>query len=150
MYKGDKWRKVEWKPLRDGVVKTDIKRPGELEEFTFEPKTVDQLKAVKEERLKALLLAKASGTWVSGARTLRLGASSSLDGNPVTFRAMPCNLSQCGKTELPCAELGKPGTHAMLLQLQGKKLVQVAWEGECTDYNWGVEPLDGGLILERR
>src|SRR5688572_4280080 len=36
---GDDWRPLKWAPVKDGVVKSDIKQAGTLEELTFVAKS---------------------------------------------------------------------------------------------------------------
>lgn len=147
---GDEWRKLEWKPVRDGVVKTDLKQAGTLEELTFVSKTLAQLRRERTDKLKTALLQKVSGKWAAGTRMLELGAASLLDGKPVQVRAQLCNVRCEGKTALPCVEIGELGDSNLYLQ-QGKKLVEVRIEGACSEGDGaGVELVEGGTVYERR
>lgn len=147
---GDEWRVLQWKPVREGVVKSDLKQAGVLEELVFVPQTLEQLRRARTDKAKTALLAKVSGRWASGSRLLELGEASVLDGKPVRLRATPCNLRCEGKTALPCAELGELGDSNLYL-LQGKKLVEVRIEGACGEGDGaGVELVEGGVVYERR
>ncbi len=147
---GDEWRKLEWRPVREGVVKTDVKHVGSLEELTFVAKSLDELKRAKTEKLLSSLLAKIGGRWGAGSHLLDLGPSPTLDGKPVPLRAAPCNLRCEGKTALPCAEVGELGNSQLFL-LQAKKLVEVTIAGACGEGEGaGVELVEGGAVYERR
>lgn len=147
---GEDWRPLQWKEGKKGTVKTDIKRAGELEELTFVPGTIDQLKKDRLDKLRSSLLAKLAGKWVAAGHTLELSAQPLYDGKPVAVRSAPCNYKCEGKAPAQCAEVGDPGESRLLLP-SGKKLIEVAIEGSCgVTEGTGVEPVEGGLTFEKK
>ena len=147
---GEDWRPLQWKEGKKGVVRMDIKRAGELEDYVLVPGTLDQLQKDRAARLTGALLAKVSGTWLAGTHTLVLGATSTMDGKPVAVRSAECNWKCEGKVPAQCVDVGEHGESKLLLP-SGKKLIEVAIEGSCgIPGGAGVEPVEGGLTFDKK
>lgn len=145
---GEDWRPLQWKEVnaKKGIVKSDVRRAGELEELTWVAGTVAELSKARSERLKQGLLAKLAGNWAAPGHTLILGPRSALDGKVVQVRSLGCNWKCESNDEGVCPEIdGK------LYFPQGKRLVEVAIEGSCgAPAGAGVEPVPGGLTFDRK
>ncbi len=139
---GDAWSQASWKDGAKGTVTTTLR--GEAETFSFVPKTLAQLRALRQKTYDRGVLPSLRGTWTSGDRVLVIAEPSTLDGKPVKLESARCNHS-CLDKETSCVQLEKT-----LLLVQGRTLSEVSIEGACGNHTAGVELVKGGLSFVRK
>lgn len=139
---GDDWRQASWTEAK-GTITTNLR--GEPETFSFVPKTLAQLRALRKNADDRALLPSLRGTWTSGARVLVIAEPSTLDGKPVKLESAGCNHS-CLDKETSCVRLDEK----TLLLVKGRTLTEVAIEGACGNHTAGVEVVKGGLSFVRK
>lgn len=141
----DEWSEVQWTETAKGV-RSSLRRDDEV--YVFVPKTLAQLRALRQQTQDKELLASLRGTWLNGARVLEIATPSTLDGRPIELKSVGCNY-QCANKEQRCVELGRPPTSTMLL-VRDRTLVEVHIEGLCDTQTTGVELVEGGHVFQRK